>query len=103
MACRYGGEEFAIILPETAKESSRKIAERLRHHIEEIAVTTKDGSIVRPTISVGISSFPDDANTQEEIISKADKALYFAKRNGKNCVAEFNQDDCYIIQDVTAY
>lgn len=99
MPCRYGGEEFAIILPETAKEKARIIAERLRQIISEIVVTTKDGLEVKATVSIGISSYPDDSNTQEGIISNADKALYFAKRNGKNCLAEYSEEGCYIVEN----
>lgn len=98
MPCRYGGEEFAVILPETSKENSRVIAERIRELISEIKVTTRKGEIVIPTVSIGIASFPEDANTQDNLISKADQALYYSKRNGKNCVSEYNENGCFIIQ-----
>ncbi|OGI22536.1 MAG: hypothetical protein A2287_08355 [Candidatus Melainabacteria bacterium RIFOXYA12_FULL_32_12] len=96
MPSRYGGEEFAVILPETSTENARKIADRIRRKVEAIAVTTENTAKVVPTISIGISTYPDLANSQESLIGSADKALYFAKEKGKNCVAEFSPDGCTI-------
>ncbi len=79
ITCRYGGEEFGLILPNTSKEEALAIAERMRKTMEdELIVNTKF------TISIGVASFPEDAQTKEEIIRKADLALYRAKREGKN-------------------
>lgn len=94
---RYGGEEFALILPETKKENARVIAERLRYKIENLELEIKDGPKVSPTISIGIAALPNDAEGKDELIQKADKALYFAKNSGKNCVAEFNDDGCVVL------
>ena len=77
MVCRYGGEEFAIILPHTTKEEARQIAERLRQVIEHSGL---------PTLSIGIATYPDDAKTKQELIELADGLLYKAKRLGKNQV-----------------
>ena len=83
---RYGGEEFAIILPETDAEGALQIAERLRKTIGEQTFTA-DGKTFRITISMGIAVLPGDAKTKEELIEKADQALYHAKHNGRNrCV-----------------
>jgi len=81
LACRYGGEEFAFILPNTSKEEATTIAERMRKSIAE--QTFANASF---TISIGIASFPEDGQTKEEIIRKADLALYRAKKEGKNKV-----------------
>jgi len=97
MPCRYGGEEFAIILPETHKDNSRKIAERLRRNIAAITIETKEKQIVSPTISIGISAYPFDGDTKENLIGFADKALYHAKNCGKNCVSEYTCEGCNII------
>jgi len=80
MVCRYGGEEFAIILPQTDKKSSQIIAERIRVQV---------GLFFPTTISIGIAALPDDAKEAEQLIEKADNALYQAKESGKNkwCVA----------------
>jgi len=99
MPSRYGGEEFAVILPETYKENSKRIAERLRKKIASIIIRTKDKEEISPTISIGIASFPTDTESREEVIGFADKALYFAKDSGKNCVAEYTPEGCKIICD----
>ena len=96
MPSRYGGEEFAVILPETSKENALNIAERLRQKIQAIIVV-KDGHNVSPTISIGISTFPENASNQDEFIETADKALYYAKKSGKNCVAEYAPDECRVL------
>ncbi len=99
LPCRYGGEEFALILPETPKKFARKISERLRKRISEIKVKTRDNQEISPTVSIGISDFPIDAQEKELLINCADQALYFSKKMGKNCVAEYNENGCLIIQD----
>ncbi len=89
--CRYGGEEFAIILTQTNKEQAFLIAERLRDQIshQHFQLTTSQ-QIVRLTVSIGIAAFPADAISKEELILKADKAMYTAKFIGKNktCLSE---------------
>ena len=83
--CRYGGEEFSIILPQTNKEQGFLIAERLRQEIEAYSfsrVNTKEP--LKITVSVGLATYPLDAQTKEELITQADKAMYIAKFGGKN-------------------
>jgi diguanylate cyclase (GGDEF)-like protein len=75
---RYGGEEFGIILPITKKEEALILAERIRK-----AVETSPG-LKNITISIGVSSFPEDGEKKEDLIAYADRALYKAKRSGKN-------------------
>ncbi|OGI00997.1 MAG: hypothetical protein A2Y25_07785 [Candidatus Melainabacteria bacterium GWF2_37_15] len=99
MASRYGGEEFALILPETYKENARKIAERLRKKISGISIKTKGGVEISPTISIGIASYPVDAEDKHTLIGHADEALYFVKKMGKNCVAEYTSKGCILIKD----
>lgn len=94
MPSRYGGEEFAIILPETHKDNSKKIAERLRKKISGIVLKTKDNIEISPTISIGIAGYPVDADDKDDVVGFADKALYFAKNSGKNCVAEYTSEGC---------
>lgn len=85
IVARYGGEEFVIVLLDTNKESAWGLAERLRQAIERFEFP---GQEVQPnknlTISLGLASFPEDAKNKEELISKADSALYQAKKAGKN-------------------
>jgi diguanylate cyclase (GGDEF)-like protein len=82
---RYGGEEFTVILPETPVLSGVIIAERLRKKISEISVKVDDNHYVTPTVSIGISEFPNSGEGIKDLIDKADKALYVSKENGKNC------------------
>jgi len=80
LAFRYGGEEFAIILPETSIEAGTRVAERIRKTIE-----SKTSSRAMPiTVSLGIASWPADGVMKEEIIARADAALYRAKQAGRN-------------------
>jgi diguanylate cyclase (GGDEF)-like protein len=87
MVCRYGGEEFAIILPETDVKHSKVAAERFRRLVEEAEFEKQQ---VMPggnlTVSIGISCYPEDGATPEELLERADKALYQAKHEGKNRV-----------------
>jgi len=88
LVCRYGGEEFAIIMPDINKENAFHIIERLRIAIEKtFKRTEKKGSFPPLTISAGLASFPDDAQKKEDLITKSDNALYNAKHTGKNKIA----------------
>lgn len=86
LIARYGGEEFTVILPETSLTGARIAAERLRESIAHGKIHTHDGLQLPPvTISVGIGELQDGLNAGD-IISKADSALYEAKKDGRNCV-----------------
>lgn len=76
--CRYGGEEFAVILPETSGKDAFKFAERLRRHVETALQTAEI------TVSLGVASFPEDADTKQNLIMASDKALFRAKEAGRN-------------------
>ena len=80
---RFGGDEFAIILPETSKEKSKAIAERIRN---SVMVNPKFIPYAQVSLSMGISAYPNDGHTMNEIIEKADEALYIAKSRGKNYI-----------------
>jgi diguanylate cyclase (GGDEF)-like protein len=79
-AARYGGEEFSIILPETTLLEAALIADRLCTHIAQ----TQVAGLGKITASIGIASFPQQANDVNDLIEKADSALYCAKRGGRN-------------------
>lgn len=83
IAARYGGEEFAIILPGTEARGAMKMAERLRKTIMEEKYSG-EGDTFRVTVSIGVSAYPDGVKSKEELIDRADKALYHAKRAGRN-------------------
>ena len=81
IACRYGGEEFSFILPDTSKEEATTIAERMRTTISHTTIMNYTF-----TISIGVASFPEDAQNKEELVRKSDWALYKAKNEGRNKV-----------------
>ncbi len=80
---RYGGEEFALIILKSKARDAEKIAERLRKTAEKTVIKT-DNHEITVTLSLGIASYPEDAKTREELIEKADQALYKAKHSGRN-------------------
>lgn len=89
--CRYGGEEFSVILTQINKEQSFEIAQRIRKKIEEHYFPKFDfPQDLRITVSIGLATFPDDADSKDELIIKADKAMYIAKFSGKNQVVLSN-------------
>jgi diguanylate cyclase (GGDEF)-like protein len=88
-ACRFGGEEFAVLLPETTPERAFEIAERIRSAVAR-RTFRHDGpghQSVRATISIGVASFPRDTADPDELLHTADLALYRAKRAGRNRIA----------------
>lgn len=85
---RYGGEEFAVILPRTSAEGALEVAERLRVSVASSRFKTRSNTDYTLTLSVGVASFPTDGNA-EELITKADLAMYRAKAAGKNVVRNY--------------
>ncbi len=85
---RYGGEEFAVILPDTPLKQAELVAERLRSSVAGHYFSI-GGKTVSLTISVGLASFPKDADTKDGLIEAADRALYCAKNGGRNRVYRF--------------
>jgi len=83
---RYGGEEFSIILPETSLEGAQVVAERIRNSVLYHLFDLPGGHRAFISISVGIANCPIDARDKDGMIEMADKALYFAKQNGRNRV-----------------
>jgi len=84
---RYGGEEFALIFPETTPAKAWVVADRLRNRVAgRLFVAPNLDHALGVTISLGLSSFPEDAGTKRLLIERADQALYQAKRSGKNCL-----------------
>jgi diguanylate cyclase (GGDEF)-like protein/PAS domain S-box-containing protein len=83
--CRYGGEEFAVLLPETDLQTGVQVAERLRQDIAQVRLTTRKGEVT-VTISIGAATLTEQTATIEDLIHQADNALYVAKQSGRNCV-----------------
>jgi two-component system cell cycle response regulator len=93
LVARYGGEEFAVMMPETSLQDGITFAEKIRHLMEESALETQAGA-VPATVSIGVASVPHSRiHSAKELIVAADKALYRAKRGGRNQVqAEKRRD-----------
>lgn len=83
LPCRYGGEEFGVILPSTDAASACKVAERIRAAIEE-SVTQCEGKSLKVTCSLGVSQF-EASDDVAQLIRRADEALYASKKAGRNC------------------
>ena len=86
IACRYGGEEFLLIMPGASLETTRERAENLRQAVKTLQVKYQDQLLKSTTISLGVAIFPDHGLTAEEVIAAADAALYRAKQAGRDRV-----------------
>jgi diguanylate cyclase (GGDEF)-like protein len=86
VAGRFGGEEFVLLLPQAGEADALAIADRLRTHIEAMAIPIEDGNgtCVRLTVSVGIAALDGTARELTDLLAAADSALYYAKENGRN-------------------
>jgi diguanylate cyclase (GGDEF)-like protein len=84
-AARFGGDEFALILPQADSDGAQIVAERLREHIEKIQIT----GFGKLSASIGIATFPLHGSSRAELVPAADAALYKAKRAGRNRVCVF--------------
>jgi diguanylate cyclase (GGDEF)-like protein/excisionase family DNA binding protein len=89
LAARYGGEEFVLVLVDTDTAGALLVAERIRAEVE--ASGAKGGAPL--TVSIGVAGYPQDAGARDELLDKADWAMYAAKRAGRNRVLGFS-DDC---------
>jgi len=83
---RYGGEEIAVILPESGTEEAMALAERTRRAVEKLPHGPSHPLKRKLTISGGVACMPDDTSFREELVTMADQALYHAKRHGRNSV-----------------
>lgn len=88
-AARYGGEEFALVLFDSDGAQAAETANRIRSKIESISFKTPTGGNITVTMSFGVAVYDKDARQQEDLIQKADKALYKAKEKGRNRVEQF--------------
>ncbi len=86
IACRYGGEEFILILPNTSLSDARKRAEAIRSLVEAQIRVQKNDRAMDITISAGVAAFPENAQSLEAVLQAADSALYQAKEQGRNRV-----------------
>jgi diguanylate cyclase (GGDEF)-like protein len=87
VVCRYGGEEFIVVLPQTVASDAHEIGERIRQEVER-SDFADEGLLpsLRVTVSLGISTYPDNGGTADNLVEMVDRALYRAKGSGKNVV-----------------
>ncbi|MCL1634834.1 diguanylate cyclase [Luteimonas sp. SX5] len=90
IACRYGGEEFTLILPEADLNTAMQRANAIRAGVEALHVQHLGRELPKVTVSIGLAGFPGDGNTTDALLRAADEALYRAKRNGRNRVEQSN-------------
>ena len=88
VVARYGGEEFVIMIPEAANDAAHILSERLRKNLSEL----KFENLPSVTVSLGIATFPHDGNDPEDLIKKADAAMYAAKRAGRDQVVKYTRN-----------
>jgi diguanylate cyclase (GGDEF)-like protein len=86
LACRYGGEEFSLILAEVDTEGTYKCVENIRESIKHLSLHHRGQTLGTITVSAGIATFPSHGNTMEDLIRCADEALYRAKKIGRDCI-----------------
>lgn len=84
--CRFGGEEFSVILPSTPTEAAVARAEEVRRTLLDLRVSTRDGLLAAPTVSCGVATLPGDGTDGDSLVAAADRALYAAKGLGRDRV-----------------
>ena len=87
MAFRYGGEEFAVIMPETSREAGYKMTDKIRKAIDGLKIIYNKEQL-HVTVSIGIAAYPIDAKGKNDLIDRSDEKLYLAKNSGKNIVCK---------------
>lgn len=97
---RFGGDEFAILMPETALREAMTVGERIRRGVEAIELKGADGSSVAVSLSVGVALFPQDGGSAGELLAAADRAVYQAKARGRNRVCPFSDPETATVRSL---
>lgn len=101
LACRFGGEEFVVIMPETQMAAALHVAERLRACVAAEPFLVNAETRINVTTSVGVSMLDRHSDTPQTVFKRADTALYTAKRNGRNCVVSDTSSSCNTVPEST--
>jgi diguanylate cyclase (GGDEF)-like protein len=88
---RYGGDEFIVLLPETPSKGALEVAERIRDAVAGMPLEL-DGKRVTNSVSIGVASYPQDGNSLDALVGRADRAMYQAKQAGRNRVQQFTSN-----------
>ncbi|TRW90682.1 putative bifunctional diguanylate cyclase/phosphodiesterase [Candidatus Methylobacter oryzae] len=96
LCARIGGDEFAIILSETGPEGGKKVAENVGRALREMTITSASDNRFRLTVSIGLSSYPINGLTADELLENADAAMYTVKNMGKDSVYAFDATDARV-------
>ena len=91
--CRYGGDEFVIILPNTTSEDAYNRAEEIRNKVAALTMLYRSGRPLRITFTAGVATYPIHGQTITETFNCADTALYSAKQNGRNRIELFTEEE----------
>jgi len=102
LPARFGGDEFAILMPEASLAEATAVAERVRRAVAAIELKTGDNSRVAATVSIGVALFPAHGTTPSEMLAAADRAVYQAKALGRNRVCAFGGDEGRTPQPLSA-
>ncbi|TMF85847.1 MAG: GGDEF domain-containing protein [Chloroflexi bacterium] len=97
---RFGGDEFAILMPETTLAEAMTVAERVRRGVEAIALKLSDGLTVGASVSIGVAQLPGHGRTASELLAAADRAVYQAKALGRNRVCAFTERESDTVRPI---
>jgi diguanylate cyclase (GGDEF)-like protein len=93
IACRYGGEEFVLVLPDSSLADTSQRLEKIRLIFERLEIRHDGQLLPAMTLSAGITAAPEHGSTAEELLRAADAALYSAKQAGRNCAVTYQASD----------
>ncbi len=90
---RYGGDEFTVILPEVSEKAAMAVGRRIMRSISLQEFASPEFKDVGPvSVTIGVASYPKDAGEAQDLVAKADRAMYAGKSAGKNCLCVFGEE-----------